>query len=175
MLNRFTYILLLIASCSTLADVKTTEQIGTGLAIIIPVSAYGTTLYMADYDGQVQFYKSIAASTVTTFVLKYSVKRERPDGSDALSFPSAHTMFAFQGAAFIHQRYGFTYAIPAYLGAAFVGYSRIEADKHYLSDVLAGAAIGGLSSWFFTDRYTDVKIQPMAKKGSYGLSVTYRW
>lgn len=157
------------------ADEKSIEYMGDVLAVIIPATAYGTTFYMDDEAGRIEFYKSIATATVATFGLKYTVKRERPDGSNNRSFPSAHTMFAFQGATFIHRRYGFNYAIAAYLGASFVGYSRIEADKHYLGDVLAGAAIGSLSSWFFTDRYKQLSLQPIAKDGTYGLNVTYLW
>jgi len=84
-------------------------------------------------------------------------------------------MLAFQEATFIHRRYGFDYAAAAYLGAVFVGYRRIEADKHYLSDVLAGAAIGSLSSWFFADRYRRVEISAIADRGAYGLKIAYVW
>jgi membrane-associated phospholipid phosphatase len=154
---------------------RSIEYIGDGLAVLIPASGYGTALYLNDHEGQIAFYKSIAVSTATTFGLKYTVRRERPDGSDDHSFPSAHTMYAFQGATFIYRRYGFKYAAAAYLGAAFVGYSRIEADKHYLSDVLAGAAIGSLSSWFFTDRYKGIALQPLISEGTYGLKIAYRW
>lgn len=175
MFNRLTLLFFILFTQNILANDNTVEYIGNGLAFIIPATAYGSTFYMDDNEGQVQFYKSIATSTATTFALKYTIKRERPDGSNERSFPSAHTMFAFQGATFIHQRYGFAYAFAAYLGATFVGYSRIEADKHYLGDVLAGAAIGSLSSWFFTDAYSSVEIQPMAKEGTYGLNIAYRW
>jgi len=175
MFKRLFFTLFLLLSQDSSANDRTIEYIGDGLAVIIPVTAYGSTFYMDDFDGQVQFYKSIATSTATTFALKYTVKRERPDGSNDRSFPSAHTMFAFQGATFIHQRYGLEYAIAAYFAATFVGYSRIQADKHYLGDVLAGAAIGTLSSWFFTDRYKELNVQPLAKHGTYGMTVTYRW
>lgn len=175
MFERLYFFLFLLLAQGSLANEKTIEYVGNGLAFIIPATAYGSTLYMDDDDGQIQFYKSIATSTATTFALKYTVKRERPDGSNDRSFPSAHTMFAFQGATFMHQRYGFTYAIAAYVGAVFVGYSRIEVDKHYLGDVLAGAAIGSLSSWFFTDRYNGVDIQPMVKEGAYGFNIAYKW
>ena len=33
-------------------------------------------------------------------------------------------------------------AVPAYLLAGLVGASRLEQDKHHLSDVVAGAALG---------------------------------
>lgn len=175
MLKRLLFTLFLLLPQGSSANDKTIEYIGDGLAFIIPATAYSSTLYMDDHNGQTQFYKSIAASTITTFTLKYTVKRERPDGSNDRSFPSAHTMFAFQGATFIHQRYGFTYSLAAYIGATFVGYSRIEADKHYLGDVIAGAAIGSLSSWFFTDHYHRVKITPMISSGTYGMTLAYQW
>ena len=175
MFTKFLLLIFLLLTQSGFANDKSIEYIGDGLAVIIPASAYGTTLYMNDHDGQTAFYKSVVLSSATTFGLKFTVKRERPDGSNDRSFPSAHAMYSFQGATFIHRRYGLKYSLAAYLGAAFVGYSRIEADKHYLGDVLAGAAIGSLSSWFFTDRYKDVALQPLAAYGSYGIMIAYRW
>ncbi len=175
MFIRYSLLFLLLFVQPGFANERTIEHIGDGLAVLIPATAYGSTLYLDDHDGRTEFYKSIGVSSATTIGLKYTVKRERPDGSDNHSFPSAHTMLAFEGATFIHRRYGFKYAAAAYLGAAFVGYSRIEADKHYLSDVLAGAAIGSLSSWFFTDRYRHVEISAIAYRGAYGLKIAYEW
>ena len=175
MFSRYSLLCLLLFAQPGFANDRTIEHVGDGLAVLIPASAYGATFYLADPDGRREFHKSIGVSTSTTIGLKYTVKRERPDGSNKQSFPSAHTMLAFQGATFIHRRYGFKYAAAAYIGAVFVGYSRIEADKHYLSDVLAGAAIGSLSSWFFTDRYKHMEISAIANRDTYGLSVAYVW
>jgi len=175
MISRYLFTLFLLLSSTGYAGDNTVEYIGDGLAVIIPATAYGTSLYLDDEEGQMAFYKSIGVSTAATFALKFTVRRERPDGSNDRSFPSAHTMYAFQGATFIHRRYGFAYSAAAYLGAVFVGYSRIEADKHYLSDVLAGAAIGSLSSWFFTDRYEGVAVQPVVNGDSYGIMIAYRF
>lgn len=175
MFSRYSLLFLLLFAQPGFANERTIEHIGDGLAVLIPATAYGSTLYLNDHEGQIEFYRSIGVSTATTFGLKYTVKRERPDGSDDHSFPSAHTMLAFEGATFIHRRYGLKYAAAAYIGAVFVGYSRIEADKHYLSDVLAGAAIGSLSSWFFTDRYRHVQISAIANRGAYGLKIAYVW
>ncbi len=175
MFYRLTLLIMLAVTPKLLAGEKSIEYIGDALAVAIPASAYGATFYLHDEEGRMQFYKSIASASAVTFTLKYTVRRERPDGSDDLSFPSAHTMFAFQGATFIQMRYGFRYAVPAYLGAIFVGYSRIQADKHYLGDVVAGAAIGALGSWFFTEPYPNMTLRPMAAAGSYGLQLSYRW
>jgi membrane-associated phospholipid phosphatase len=150
------------------------EVAGDVLQILIPSIAYGTTLYLDDDEGETQMYKSFFTTFGITQALKYGVNRERPNGGDH-SFPSGHTSAAFQGASFIHARYGWKYAIPAYIGASFVGYSRVYANKHYTSDVLAGAAIGTLSSFYFATPYKGVNISPSANHGQYGLQVSTTW
>jgi membrane-associated phospholipid phosphatase len=79
------------------------------------------------------------------------------------------------GATFIHKRYGWKYAVPAYIAATYVGYSRVEADKHYVEDVIAGAAIGVLSSYFLTTPYDDLEITPLVGNGVYGVYISKRW
>ncbi len=152
------------------------ENAGTAVQILIPAIALGTTIVHEDgHDGTVQFFKSLAASQITTEVLKNVTHERRPNGGCCKSFPSGHTSAAFMGASFIHKRYGLRYAIPAYLGATFVGYSRVQAKKHYTHDVLAGAAIGTLSSFYFTKPYKGFTVSPMAEKGGLGLSLGKEW
>jgi len=74
--------------------------------------------------------------------LKVAVGRERPNGEDNKSFPSGHTSNAFALAAVAERHYGWKIGVPAYLLAGVVGASRIQQDKHYLSDVVAGATLG---------------------------------
>jgi membrane-associated phospholipid phosphatase len=151
-----------------------TEQAGDMLQIVIPSVAYGTTLYLDDKEGQNQFYKSFGTNLAVTYGLKYSVNETRPNGGKH-SFPSGHTSSAFQGAAFIHKRYGLKYAVPAYLAATFVGYSRVECDAHYTKDVVAGAVIGTLSSFYFTTEYNGFKIKPIAMNSGYGIGISRSW
>jgi len=77
-----------------------------------------------------------------TTLLKTVVVRERPDQSNDSSFPSGHASNAFTLATVAELHYGWRVGGPAYAVAAAVGVSRIVRDKHYLSDVLAGAALG---------------------------------
>ncbi len=77
-----------------------------------------------------------------TEVLKLAVGRERPNGQDQKSFPSGHTSNAFTLATVAERHYGWKLGVPAYLIAGVVGASRIQQDKHHLSDVLAGATLG---------------------------------
>ena len=92
----------------------------------------------ATYD----FAQAMIVNGAYTSILKYSVQRTRPDGSNNLSFPSGHTSTAFSLAAVADHHYGWKIGVPAYVLASGIGLSRIEKDKHYLSDVLAGATLG---------------------------------
>ncbi|MDQ7045958.1 MAG: phosphatase PAP2 family protein [Sulfurimonas sp.] len=149
----------------------TTEDI---LQVLIPLTAYGTTLYLDDEEGQTQFYKSFGTNLAVTYGLKFAVDKKRPNGGNN-SFPSGHTSAAFQGASFIHFRYGLKYSIPAYLAAAYVGYSRVATDAHYTTDVVVGALIGGLSSYYFTTEYKGYEIKPMAVNSGLGFSISKTW
>ncbi len=151
------------------------EQASDVLKILIPAIALGTSFYLDDSEGRMQFYKSAATTIGITQGLKYSVNKKRPNGLDNQSFPSSHASSAFAGAAFIHKRYGWEYGIPAYIGASFVGYSRVQAKKHYTIDVLAGAAIGIGSNLYFTEPYKGFKITPVAGGGFYGVNVSTSW
>jgi len=124
-----------------------------------------------DSEGRTQFLKSFLTNVAATGVLKFLVARERPDGGDNNSFPSGHTSVAFQGASFIHFRYGWEKGLPAYAGATFVAFSSVHSDKHYLGDVVAGAALGSLSSLLFSDRFDGMEVTPVAEGGRYGLRI----
>lgn len=175
-------LILMLMCCSVVSFQSTAvasdkiRNAGDILQILIPAVGFGSTLFYEEgYDGSIQFVEALAASQVTTEVLKNIVHKQRPDGSDYKSFPSGHTTAAFMGASFIHKRYGLKYSIPAYIGAAFVGYSRVEADKHYVEDVVAGAAIGMISSFYFTETYKGFSIAPAVKDGAYGVSINKKW
>ena len=120
------------------------------LMFVTPVAGFAATLALKDYEGTKQIVLSGATNLAATYILKYSIKKDRPDHSDNHSFPSSHTSIAFQGASFIQIRYGWKYGIPAYLVSAYVGWGRTYAKRHDWWDVLAGAAIGTASSYIFT-------------------------
>jgi hypothetical protein len=79
-----------------------------------------------------------------TFVqaTKFTTGRTRPDGSNTQSFPSGHTASAAATASVLQRHFGWKVGAPAYAFAGYVAASRMSADKHHLSDVLMGAAIG---------------------------------
>jgi len=136
----------------------------------IPVAMLGYLLLSANASGDITaglvdvllVAEAVALAEVLTEGVKEVAGRQRPwayfgpdpghGGPPAnVSFFSGHTTFAFSTAAAT-----FTVAsLRAYPGAwiagtaglaaaAFVGYLRMAADAHYFTDVLAGAAVGGL-------------------------------
>jgi hypothetical protein len=106
-------------------------------------------------DGSPRHDFALAAgrAVVLTQGLKYAFNETRPNGGTH-SFPSGHTSIAFMGAEFIRKEYGWLWGIPAYLGAGYVGWSRVESREHYTRDVLAGAAIGILVNHDFREFHT---------------------
>ena len=152
------------------------ETSGDVLLGAIPAIAFGATLYEPDHQGSWQFAKGFLANQAVTQGLKYTIHKDRPDDSDDHSFPSGHTSTTFQAAAFIHKRYGWECSIPAYIGAAYTGWTRIDSDKHYVEDVFVGAVIGTISGLYFTEPFKEgVTVTPMASKNSFGIALTMRW
>jgi len=160
---------------SSLYAKSNTEKLGDILQLAVPISAYGTTLYLDDKEGQNQFYKSYATTLGTTLLLKYTVREKRPDSNARDSFPSGHTSSAFSGASFIHQRYGFKYAILPYVVATYTGYSRVQSNRHYTRDVVAGALLGIASSWYFVTPYKNLQINPVVDADYKGVQLSYKW
>ena len=170
----FALIILGVGFSNVSSAADTIERTGDIVQVLLPTAAFGATYYMDDLQGRGQFYKSFLATFFVTHSLKHIIPKKRPDGGDH-AFPSGHTGAAFQGAAFIQRRYGWIYGMPAYLGASFVGYSRIHADKHDLTDVLAGAALGTFTNIFLTTTYNSYSVTPAISDDVYGAMLRIRW
>jgi membrane-associated phospholipid phosphatase len=147
------------------ASQRRAEHAGTILQYAIPASALLATWVLEPEGGSGEggaagnwllltgpprhdLLLSLGRAWVVTKSLKYTVDETRPDGGSH-SFPSGHTSMAFTGAEFIRKQYGTAWGAPAYLAAGFVAWSRVEANRHYTHDVLAGAAIGILANHDF--------------------------
>jgi membrane-associated phospholipid phosphatase len=100
-------------------------------------------------DATMLYAMSYAISHAITIPAKKYTAEKRPDSSDLLSFPSGHTSNAFVAAEFLRQEYkGVSPWIGAggYAVAVVTGYLRMYNNKHWFSDVIAGAGIGILST-----------------------------
>ena len=151
--------------------------------------------------------ESILLATWTTDALKSLFGRARPDEDPEdphdfavgrgfrnhrfTSFPSGHTTSAFAAAAAfsseierIHPGRSWWVSPLLYGGATLVGASRMYNNKHWASDVVAGAAIGTFAGWKVTrfnhnnpgnrlDRWL-LRARPAAgPNGTVGLSWTF--
>ena len=93
--------------------------------------------------GWIMMKASLYAVTTST-LLKVTVQEPRPnDKSDTKSFPSGHTTAAFAFSSVVLAEHGlYPYGLAAMSLATLTGFSRINDNKHYLHDVVAGATIG---------------------------------
>jgi len=132
------------------------------IAGAISLGSLGYGYISRDKKMQRNGYELLLVAGINTGVselLKITVNRTRPgiqypnvvfpsSPSNDKSFPSGHTSMAFAVATTLTLQYKKWYvAVPAYLWAGSVGYSRMYLGKHYPSDVLAGAIVGAGSSW----------------------------
>jgi len=86
--------------------------------------------------------RSLAVSETLVNALKYTTRRQRPDGSGKNSFPSGHASDTFAFATALERHLGWKGAIPAYILSSYVAVSRLPDNRHWLSDVVFGSSIG---------------------------------
>jgi membrane-associated phospholipid phosphatase len=116
----------------------------------------------------------------------------RPNGLSYSSFPSGHTAEAFASAEFLRMEYqnkSIWYGVLGYSMACMTGYLRMYNNKHWFSDVLAGAAVGilstRLSEWIYDkleprlfknkSKATHTLLMPYYKDNSVGLGLNYHF
>ena len=166
----FLGIILSLGAGGAFADNDTIETAGDVGLVALPAAAAAMTVLNRDWEGTRQLGMALLSTAAVTGGLKLTVNEKAPNGDDH-AFPSGHTSIAFAGASFLQRRYGWGYGAPAYLAAAFVGYSRVETDHHRVHDVLAGAAIGIVSNLIFTTSFGEVSAAPMVGRGYVGVLV----
>jgi len=152
----------------------TIVRAGDVLQFSIPVSAAIKAWLEHDKDGLKELAYSLLLAEASVQALKHTIDTIRPNGRQH-SFPSGHTSKAFVGATVLRQ-YGLKYAVPAYIAAGFVGYSRVHGKAHYTRDVIAGAAIAEGSHWLvhkFFSTQNGVTVSPLARET--GVTVTVKF
>ena len=145
--------------------------------------------WLSDSDGYRETWRLVESgvfSTATAEVLSLAGGRERPDGTTSPnrwraggdSFPSVHTSAAFAiGMTFAesgNDEYRWIRRIIGYAVAGGTAYIRVKDNVHWLSDTVAGAAIGVATARFVLNRENgprgDLAFTP--QKGGWMLSYT---
>ncbi len=155
---------------------KGVKTSGDVLLVAMPLATLTGVIIEKDWTGLKQAAFTTATTLGATYLLKYTVKKQRPDGSDNHSFPSAHTSILFANAGFVQRRYGWKFGAPAYVLATYVGWSRTFGKKHDWWDVAAGAAIGAGSAYIFTRPFAkkhNLSIAPVSDGEHFGLSASF--
>jgi len=135
----------------------------------------------------------LIATGIITPAIKFAIGRSRPQTEDGTqtfqpfsgnaSFPSGHTTQAFAVASVIAEHYDPLWIdVTAYGVASMVGFARLEADMHFVSDVVAGALIGtvvGKAVVRFNEQQRDdhartsASVMPLVGAGALGLKVNF--
>lgn len=163
----------------------------------VPVAAvYG--LNLAGVRGKHNFLdlsmlyalSSIINNTITKNI-KHFTGSQRPDAFSYDTFPSGHTSTAFANAELMHQEYRYAsgwYSVGGYSCAVATGSLRMLNNRHWLSDVVAGAGVGILSTRLAYILYPWLKEKlklgqlgggkivaaPMYQESSYGLNLGFK-
>ncbi|MBW8327432.1 MAG: phosphatase PAP2 family protein [Prolixibacteraceae bacterium] len=136
-------------------------------------------------------FESFALASLITRIPKNLAGRERPDNWQGygpytfkgpfhgVSFPSGHTTASFAVASVIANQYRDHKWVPitAYSVATLAGLSRIYDNKHWLTDVVAGAAIGTLVGNLVSHRKANsqLTVVPYGNSNFQGIKLAYVW
>ena len=119
------------------------------LASVYGLSLLGLEAKHSYVDRTLELATSYIALGVLVNGIKYTVREPRPDYSANNSFPSGHTATTFMGAELVRIEYGEEHpwiAVGAYTIATTVGVLRAYNERHWFTDVFAGAGVGILSA-----------------------------
>lgn len=112
-----------------------------------------------------------------TFVhaLKYTVQRDRPTG-ECCAFPSGHATSAFAVASVLERHFGYRAWWPSLAAASYVAASRLVDNRHFLSDVVFGAALGESVGWTVVGRHgrSGYALQPIPVRGGMMVALQRR-
>ncbi|MBB4106450.1 phosphatase PAP2 family protein [Pedobacter zeae] len=142
------------------------------------------------FDASMLYVTSAAIMGASTHFVKQDVGRMRPNGNGENSFPSGHTASAFMAAEFLHQEYKDVNPWIGYAGyfvATATGTLRMYNNKHWFSDVVAGAGFGIAStkisylvypyikSLFTAKKEGNFTFMPFRQQGCTGLMLSGRF
>ena len=117
--------------------------------------------------------RALIVSQTFTQGIKQVVRRDRPTG-ECCAFPSGHASAAFATAAVVERHFGYRGSLPMFAIATYVATSRLQDNRHFLSDVMFGAALGVASGWTVVGRHgrSSYALTPVPVRGGVMLTLT---
>src|SRR5262245_41634109 len=112
-------------------------------------------------------------SQTVVHTMKYTIRRDRPTG-ECCSFPSGHAATAFAAASVIERHLGYRFAWRTVAAATYVATSRLVDNRHFLSDVVFGSAVGIATGWTIVGRHgrDSYAFVPVPVRGGMMLALT---
>jgi membrane-associated phospholipid phosphatase len=116
--------------------------------------------------------RALIVSQALTQGTKLIVRRDRPTGG-CCAFPSGHASAAFATASVLERHLGYRGAWPTFVIASYVAASRLHDNRHFLSDVVFGSALGIASGWTVVGRHgrSDYTMLPIPTRG--GMMIVF--
>jgi membrane-associated phospholipid phosphatase len=150
-------------------------QMGAGFAAYGAGKAFGNQ--KAAFVGR-DMVRAQVVSQVMVQALKVTVRRDRPDHSNNMSFPSGHSASAFATATVLQRYYGWKVGVPAYAVGSYVALARMSWNRHHASDVVMGAGFGIAAARTVTMSVANTKfnvgVQPQVGGASINFTKIYK-
>lgn len=145
---------------------------------VLPASAFALAFFKGDTEGEKQWLRNVIANQMLASGARLAFNQtswgERPNGHQ-YGFPSGHVAFVASGAAFLQERYGWQYGVPAWLLTGFVAYNRVNNDHHHWRDVIASGALAyGVGKLFVTPEIA-VNMAPVIGPDFIGMRFGRSW
>jgi hypothetical protein len=143
-------------------------------AAMLLVGTWGIANLISDSDGRREARTMLEASVLsigTAYVLNYATGRQPPNRtthpnqwwSGGASFPSEHTTLAFAIGTVLaesgNDRYRWVRRVLGYGVGGLTAYERLKHNAHWLSDTVAGGALGAASAQFAMNRQRSTDLQ----------------
>ena len=118
--------------------------------------------------------RALIVSQSLTQGIKVATQRDRPTG-ECCSFPSGHASTAFATASVLERHFGYRGAWPTFAVAGYVAMSRLHDNRHFLSDVVFGSALGIASGWTVVGRHGRERFAMMPVPTRGGVAILVNW
>lgn len=160
------------------AAARESPVVGHVVMSAIPVTAIGIAFFRDDVEGEKQWLRNVIANQLLTSAARIGFNEtswgRRPNGHP-YGFPSGHVAFAGSGAAFLTERYGWQYGVPAWLATGYVAYNRVQNHDHHWRDVIASGVLSVGVGMLFVTPERATHLAPVVGPDFIGMRIGRSW